>query len=97
MTSCTAVYQTKGVSVDQQRQVCAGGQEANDTCFGQPGSPLMHIDPPSQNWRLAGVVSYGPSECSAHGFPAVYTRISEYTDWIVDKLIHELTLSTLKT
>lgn len=35
---------------------------------------------------LLGVVSYGPEKCGTIGVPGVYTRVSEYIDWIESKM-----------
>lgn len=35
-----------------------------------------HKDLRNQYWFLAGVVSYGPSECGTDNFPGVYTRVN---------------------
>jgi secreted trypsin-like serine protease len=34
-------------------------------------------------WYLAGIVSYGSKKCGVENFPAVYTKVSAYMDWIL--------------
>lgn len=33
---------------------------------------------------LVGIVSYGPKKCGKVGLSGVYTRVSEYMDWIIN-------------
>lgn len=48
-----------------------------DSCKGDSGGPLSSND---QGYTyVLGVVSYGPKLCSGNG---VYTRVSQYLDWI---------------
>jgi len=51
-------------------------------CMGDSGGPMMCGD--SLN-LLAGITSWGVSNCSGN-YPSVYTRVSEYLDWINSKL-----------
>jgi len=42
--------------------------------------------PKGKQYFLMGIVSYGLTICGLPGFPGVYTRVSSYTDWIVEKI-----------
>lgn len=35
---------------------------------------------------LAGIVSRGPRTCGTASFPAIYTRVNQYLDWIAKHL-----------
>uniref|UniRef100_U5ESH9 CLIP domain-containing serine protease n=1 Tax=Corethrella appendiculata TaxID=1370023 RepID=U5ESH9_9DIPT len=63
-------------------QLCAGGVFAEDTCRGDSGGPLMRQ---TDAWYLEGIVSYG-NKCGLEGWPGVYTRVSQYMNWIRQKL-----------
>lgn len=58
-------------------QVCAGKATGGiDSCFADSGGPLINEDN-----VIVGVVSTGIG-CARPGLPGVYTRVSEYTDWM---------------
>lgn len=70
-------------------QICAGGVIGKDTCNGDSGSPLMAIHSNNEGqlyWFLAGIVSFGAIPCGTKDAPGVYTRVSEYMDWILDNM-----------
>ena len=64
--------------------LCAGYNEGGkDSCQGDSGGPLVvQVD---GQWKLAGIVSFGPpGDCAQPGFYGVYTRISSVIDFIDD-------------
>ena len=69
--------------------VAAGGR---DSCYGDSGGPLM-VRQGDGSWLQVGVVSWGrpvfgntKQRCGHPELYAVYTRLSNYFDWIANKL-----------
>lgn len=81
--SCAQKYVAKKVQLIES-QLCAGGKYAEDSCDGDSGGPLMKLHP-NNYWILEGIVSFG-YRCGLEGWPAVYTRVSNYESWIKSKL-----------
>ncbi|MCJ8312882.1 MAG: serine protease [Saccharospirillaceae bacterium] len=64
-------------------QLCAGGDGVHDACDGDSGGPLIvNI---AGRWKLVGLVSFGVQVCALSGYPSVFTRLSQYSDWIKEQ------------
>lgn len=78
-TNCDNSYSSQGISITSN-MICAGLENGGrDSCQGDSGGPMV-----SKNdtiWVQAGVVSFGIG-CALAEFPGVYTRVSQYQDWI---------------
>lgn len=70
-------------------QLCAGGEQGRDSCQGDSGGPLMRTYQDSitqqSQWYQEGVVSWGVG-CARAGYPAIYTRVSRYINWILNNI-----------
>ncbi|XP_019847201.2 serine protease easter [Bactrocera dorsalis] len=68
----------------ESSQLCAGGDGGSDTCSGDSGGPLMFQDIVNGKpvYFAAGIVSFGPSLCGVADWPAIYTRVGAFIDWI---------------
>ncbi|MFO6423668.1 S1 family peptidase [Motilimonas sp. KMU-193] len=63
---------------------CAGGQELQDTCFGDSGGPVMIQT--AEGDKQFGIVSFGAADaCGLKGLPAAFTYVPEYLDWIAQQ------------
>ncbi|MCF6187989.1 MAG: serine protease [Desulfobulbaceae bacterium] len=61
-------------------QLCAGWYEGKDVCSGDSGGPVVtRID---NRWTHVGLVSYGAPCKDYFGWYGVYTRTSEFVDFI---------------
>ncbi|XP_034101912.1 trypsin-1 [Drosophila albomicans] len=71
-----------GSSKITDNMICAGYVEegGKDSCQGDSGGP-MHVISGEQTYQLAGIVSWGEG-CAKPGSPGVYTRVSNFNEWI---------------
>ncbi|KAK8386058.1 hypothetical protein O3P69_010645 [Scylla paramamosain] len=66
-----------------EEQVCFGGQNKRDSCYGDSGGPLFQSDLKTFQFVMIGLVSFGLPQCGLDGVPAVYTSVAPYRDWIL--------------
>ncbi|CAL4062926.1 unnamed protein product, partial [Meganyctiphanes norvegica] len=62
-------------------QLCAG-TGVIDSCKGDSGGPLNHVDTTKGRFYVVGIVSFGPTHCGSSQLPGVYTRVGAWLDWI---------------
>ncbi|XP_017518364.2 coagulation factor VII [Manis javanica] len=64
-----------------ENMFCAGYLDGSkDACKGDSGGP--HATEFQGTWYLTGIVSWGQG-CAAEGHFGVYTRVSQYTQWLL--------------
>ena len=83
--TCANILRRKG-AVITSKHICAGGELGRDSCAGDSGGPLMVTTPTGPPYSIIGVVSFGAVRCGEGGIPSVNTRVSEYLNWILDRL-----------
>ncbi|XP_045137043.1 serine protease grass-like [Portunus trituberculatus] len=67
-------------------QLCFGGRNRQDSCFGDSGGPVMQSKAGTGQYTQLGIVSYGKKICGTVGVPAVYTNVAHYRSWILQCL-----------
>jgi len=81
--TCTKRYKRFKDQITISDKVLCARAPGKDTCQGDSGGPIML--PNGNNWYTMGVVSFG-YQCAHRRIPGVYTRVSEYLDWIMNHL-----------
>ncbi|KAK5647140.1 hypothetical protein RI129_002032 [Pyrocoelia pectoralis] len=81
-TICESMYRSAGyIEHIPHIFICAGWRKGGfDSCEGDSGGPMV-IQREDNRFLLAGVISWGIG-CAEPNQPGVYTRISEFRDWI---------------
>lgn len=86
--NCQAAWRVFSKSI-YDTQICAGGEAGKDSCNGDSGGPLItqHVDLEGNRYLyLAGLVSWGHTNCGTKNVPGVYTRVGAYMDWILEQI-----------
>lgn len=66
--------------------VCAGGEEGQDTCKGDGGSPLVCPIPNTENqYYQIGMVAWGIG-CGGKNIPGVYVNVPIFRKWIDEQM-----------
>ncbi|XP_047362142.1 serine proteinase stubble isoform X1 [Vespa velutina] len=82
-TVCEAMYRNAGyIEHIPHIFICAGWRNGGfDSCEGDSGGPMVIQRARDKRWLLAGIISWGIG-CAVPNQPGVYTRISEFREWI---------------
>ncbi|KAL7427101.1 hypothetical protein ACHAXM_000823 [Skeletonema potamos] len=83
------IFSDDGEKVDITDGMLCAAKEETGACYGDSGGPLMLADVQVQ----VGIVSFGQLDCKP-GAPSVYTRVSNYVDWIKETVCNNLTDGT---
>ena len=87
LDQCAASNQVYGAKLVSS-MLCAGARlGGKDACKRDSGGPLVQGGggPGGRGSQLVGVVSWGQG-CGQAGFPGVYTRVTSYIPWILDRV-----------
>ncbi|GJQ66173.1 hypothetical protein Trydic_g4233 [Trypoxylus dichotomus] len=84
---CLRSFNVK-LSINSTSQLCVGGEENKDSCGGDSGGPLMHVETngDSPRYYALGLVSFGVKHCGKKDKPAIYTRIAAFMHWILEHM-----------
>ena len=64
----------------EKSMFCAGFMEGGrDACVGDSGGALICVE--NEKPVIQGIISWG-YKCGKPNFPGVYTRVSNYVDWV---------------
>lgn len=87
LNDCRKKYEQKNITLEPS-QFCVEGHFPSDLCRGDSGGPLTSFDTSNRglgSHYVAGIQSFGGSTCS-EDYPAVYTRVADYLNWILENI-----------
>lgn len=92
MQRCENVYSKFNIKLSNESQICAGGEKGRDSCSGDSGNPFVKALPSEigNRYFIIGIVSFGTRECGKSDKEAIYTRVSHYLPWILNKIKNNL-------
>ncbi|XP_013207186.1 mannan-binding lectin serine protease 1 isoform X1 [Microtus ochrogaster] len=96
---CKASYESRSGNYSvTENMFCAGYYEGGkDTCLGDSGGAFVIFDELSQHWVAQGLVSWGgPEECGSKQVYGVYTKVSNYVDWVWEEMNSPMTAGELQ-
>ena len=80
--SCVETTATAGFEIDADMLCVNRGPNGTESvCNGDSGGPLTVASGLTGRHILVGLTSYGLTDCLTP-FPAVFTRVTYYLDWI---------------
>jgi len=82
--ACQDLYEESGAIVTDNMLCAVVDDGGKDACQGDSGGPAVYYDFDQQRWQQAGIISWGIG-CADKNHPGVYTRLSNYVDWIESK------------
>ncbi|KAM4651187.1 mannan-binding lectin serine protease 2 [Discoglossus pictus] len=85
-SKCKSEYFKIPNALVTDNMICAGKEEGKkDSCQGDSGGALVFYNGEINKWFIGGIVSWG-GDCGTKGQYGVYTKVSNYLDWIEDKM-----------
>lgn len=65
--------------------ICTSGRYQKSTCNGDSGGPLVLQRRSSKKRVLVGITSFGSIFGCDRGYPAAFTKVASYLEWICDE------------
>jgi secreted trypsin-like serine protease len=84
---CAGHWNPVGVNYNPNSHMCAGKDNGDSVCFGDSGGPLVcqTTKEGDENYYLFGATSFGNNPCGQPAYPAVWTDLTNFMEWIESK------------